>query len=58
MEIMNTFVYLCQPKRVMYQNKGYDLLTVNIEIGVILGLPIMHCSHPHITNINLCLSFL
>ena len=41
--------------RVRYQNKGYDLLSVNIEIGVTLGIPIMHCSHP---NINLCLSFL
>ena len=29
--------------------------SVNIEMGVMLGIPIMHCSHP---NINLCLSFL
>ena len=41
--------------RARYRNKGYDSLSVNIEMGVILGLPIMHCSHP---NINLCLSFL
>ena len=27
--------------KVRYQNKGYDLLSVNIEMGVMLGLPIM-----------------
>ena len=57
MEIINKFIYLFQLKRIRYQNKGYDLLSVNIEMGVILGLPIMHCSHPNI-NLHVCLSFL
>ena len=30
---VNEFVYLFQLKRVRYQNKDYDLLSVNIEMG-------------------------
>ena len=56
MEIINKFVnYFCQLMKIRYQNKGYDLLSVNIEMRVMLGIPIMNYSHP---NINLCLSFL
>ena len=51
--LINLLIF-CQLMRVRYK-KGYDLLSLNIEMGVMLGLPIMHCSHP---NIYLCLSFL
>ena len=52
MEIINNLFIFGLLKRVSCQNKGYDSPSVNIEMGggVILGLPIMHCSYP---NINL-----
>ena len=50
MEIINIY-FKSFPIEESKVTKGYDLLSVNIEMGVILGLPIMHCSHP---NINLC----
>ena len=49
MVIINYLFIFGLLKRVRYQNKGYDLLSVNIEMGVMLGLPIML----NITNINL-----
>ena len=53
MEIINKLVNLLPIVR--YQNKGYDLLSVNNVMGVMLGLPITHCSHP---NINLHCMFI
>ena len=49
-EIINNLFIFGLLKRVMCQNKCYASLSVNIGVDVILGLPIMHCSHPNINK--------